>query len=102
VDSLKTLFTPFIPFSSQHLHELLGYEGFLSGPLEFREIDEDGQTHVVLTGDYESWVGSWEPSELPPGRKLREPQPLFKKLDAEQVVEGELARLEQAAEAASA
>jgi methionyl-tRNA synthetase len=102
VDSLKVLFTPFLPFSSQRLHELLGYEGFLAGPVEFREVDEDGETHVVLTGDYESWIGSWEPSELPPGRKLQEPQPLFKKLDAEQVVEDELARLEQAAEAASA
>src|SRR4029450_7335226 len=44
VDSLKTLFTPFIPFSSQRLHELLGYEGFLARPLEFREIDEEGET----------------------------------------------------------
>jgi methionyl-tRNA synthetase len=102
VDSLKILFTPFLPFSSQRLHELFGYEGFIAGPLEFREVDEDGETHVVLTGDYESWVGSWEPSELPPGRKLREPQPLFKKLDAEKVVEEELRRLEQAAEAAPA
>src|SRR5581483_11067226 len=29
VDSLKTLFTPFLPFSSQALHELLGYEDTL-------------------------------------------------------------------------
>ena len=76
------LFTPFLPFSSQTLHELLGYDGWLAGPLEFREVDEeDGATHEVLTGDYESWVGRWEPSELPPGQKLREPQPLFRKLD---------------------
>jgi len=102
VDSLKTLFTPFLPFSSQRLHELLGYEGFLAGPLEFREIDEAGEPHVVLTGDYQSWVGSWEPSDLPPGRKLQPPEPLFKKLDPAQVVEEELARLEQAAEAAPA
>jgi methionyl-tRNA synthetase len=102
VDSLKILFTPFVPFSSQRLHELLGYEGFLAGPLEFREVDENGKTHTVLTGDYQSWVGSWEPSNLPPGRKLREPQPLFEKLDAEKVVQEELGRLEQAAEAASA
>ena len=27
IDSLKTMFTPFLPFSSQTLHELLGYEG---------------------------------------------------------------------------
>jgi methionyl-tRNA synthetase len=103
VDSLKTLLAPFLPFSSQALHELLGYEGYLNGPLEFEEIAEDGETHVVLTGDYRSWVGSWTPSELPPGRPLAEPRPLFEKLDAEKVVEDELARLEQAAaEAASA
>src|SRR6266508_1922787 len=35
VDSLKVLFTPFLPFSSQKLHELLGYEGWLAGPLLF-------------------------------------------------------------------
>src|SRR5438105_1694278 len=42
VDSLKTLFTPFIPHTSQQVHELLGYDGYLAGPLEFREVDEDG------------------------------------------------------------
>ena len=41
VDSLKVIFTPFLPFSSQKLHELLGYEGFIAGPLEFREIEEE-------------------------------------------------------------
>jgi methionyl-tRNA synthetase len=97
VDSLKTLLAPFLPFSSQALHELLGYEGYLSGPLELQEVEEDGETHVVLTGDYRSWVGSWTPSELPPGRVLPKPRPLFEKLDAEKVVEDELARLEQAA-----
>jgi methionyl-tRNA synthetase len=102
VDSLKTLFTPFVPFSSQRLHEQLGYDGFLAGPLEFREVDENGETHIVLSGDYQSWVGSWEPSNLPPGRKLREPEALFEKLDAEKVVQEELGRLEQAAQAASA
>jgi methionyl-tRNA synthetase len=94
IDSLKIVFTPFLPFTSQLLHELLGYEGFIAGPLEFREErEEDGSTHVVLTGDYSSWVGRWEPSELPPGQPLREPRPLFKKLDPEQVVAGELARM---------
>jgi methionyl-tRNA synthetase len=99
IDSLKTLLAPFLPFSSQTLHELLGYEGWLAGPLEFREVTEDGdESHVVLTGDYDTWIGSWEPSDLPPGRELAEPRPLFKKLDAAKVVEDELARLEQAAE----
>ncbi len=95
VDSLKTLMTPFLPFTSQKLHELLGYAGDIAGPLEFREYaEEDGSTHRVLTGDYAGWVGRWEPSALPVGQKLQQPVPLFKKLD-DSVVEQELARLEQ-------
>ena len=94
IDSLKIILAPFLPFTSQTLHELLGYEGVIAGPLEFREErEEDGSTHVVLTGDYSSWVGRWAPSELSPGQPLREPRPLFKKLDPEQVVAGELARM---------
>jgi methionyl-tRNA synthetase len=93
VDSLKTLLTPFLPFTSQVVHELLGYDGEIAGPLQFRTIvEEDGSSHEVLTGDYESWVGSWAPSELPPGQALREPRPLFKKLPPETAAE-ELARL---------
>jgi methionyl-tRNA synthetase len=93
VDSLKTLFAPFLPFSSQTVHELLGYDGWLAGPLEFRTItEENGVAHEVLTGDYASWVGTWSPSELRPGQKLQEPRPLFKKLPPE-TVEEELERL---------
>jgi methionyl-tRNA synthetase len=93
VDSLKVIFTPFLPFSSQKLHELLGYEGWLAGPLEFREIaEEGGKKHAVLTGDYSSWVGSWEASDLPAGQKIREPAPLFRKLDPG-IVDEELQRL---------
>jgi methionyl-tRNA synthetase len=96
IDSLKILFTPFIPFSSQALHELLGHEGEISGELEFREVEEEGGSHQVITGDYESWIGDWKPSELPAGQTLREPRPLFRKLDAE-IVDQELARMEAAA-----
>jgi methionyl-tRNA synthetase len=93
VDSLKTLFAPFLPFTSQTVHELLGYDGFLAGAIESVTMtEEDGSTHEVLTGDYESWVGSWAPSELPPGQTLLEPRPLYRKLPPETVDE-ELARL---------
>jgi len=81
VDSLKVLFTPFVPFSSQRLHELLGYDDVVAGPLEFRDVDEDGATHTILTGDYRDWRQGWGPTDLPAGQKLREPEPLFKKLD---------------------
>ena len=99
VDNLKTLLTPFLPFSCQRLHELLGYEGWIAGPLEFRTEAEAGGTHEVLTGDYESWVGSWAPSQLEPGQKLAEPVPLFRKLDVDEVVADELERMERAAAA---
>jgi methionyl-tRNA synthetase len=91
VDGLKVLLTPFLPFTSQTLHELLGYDGYLAGPLEFRQVaEDDGRTHEILSGDYSGWVGRWEPSELPPGQRLREPRPLFKKLDLDEVVAREL------------
>jgi methionyl-tRNA synthetase len=93
IDNLKTILTPFLPHSSQQLHELLGYDGWLAGPLEFRTVEEDdGRMHEVLTGDYSTWVGSWVPSDLQPGQRLREPKPLFRKLD-ESIVEEELARM---------
>jgi methionyl-tRNA synthetase len=96
VDSLKIIFTPFLPFSSQKLHELLGYEGWLAGPLVFRDVDEEGgDKHTILTGDYSSWVGEWRPSDLPPGQKLAEPEALFRKLDPG-IVDEELRRLEAA------
>ena len=82
VDNLKVLFAPFLPFSSQRLHELLGYDDVLAGPLEFRDVTEaDGSAHTILTGDYGGWRRGWGPTELPAGQELREPVPLFKKLD---------------------
>jgi methionyl-tRNA synthetase len=92
VDSLKTLFTPFLPHTSQQLHELLGYEGTIAGSPDFRQVEDEGETHEILTGDYRSWVGRWEPSSLRPGQPLGEPRPLFKKLD-ESIVGEELERM---------
>jgi methionyl-tRNA synthetase len=96
IDSLKVLFAPFLPFSAQRLHELLGYDDVISGPLAFETVVEDGAQHVVLTGDYAGWTGRWKPSELPAGQALREPTPLFAKLDPDQVVTDELARMQAA------
>jgi methionyl-tRNA synthetase len=81
VDTLKILFTPFLPFSSQTLHELLGYDDVLAGELAFRDVTDGDASHTVLTGDYGGWRRGWEPSRPPEGQKLREPTPLFKKLD---------------------
>jgi methionyl-tRNA synthetase len=67
INTLKILMYPFLPFSSQKLHEYLGYSG---------RIEEQG----------------WKVEDLPPGQELVSPQPLFVKLD-DSVVEEETARL---------
>jgi methionyl-tRNA synthetase len=96
VDNLKVMFAPFLPFSSEGLHRLLGYDGVLAGNPEFREVDEDGDTHTVLTGDYEVGIGEWAPTALPAGQRLLEPRPLFQKLDPG-IAEEELERMRRAA-----
>jgi methionyl-tRNA synthetase len=96
IDSVNTLLSPFLPFSAQRLHEMLGYDSVIAGPLELRAVLEDGSEHVVLTGEYATWSGTWAPSALGAGQTLRPPKPLFAKLDADEVVAEELARMEAA------
>jgi methionyl-tRNA synthetase len=80
VDNLKTMFTPFLPFSSQRIHNMLGYEDVIAPQPVVREVSEDGVPHSVLTGDY-PMGNRWLPSELAPGTKLPAPKAPFKLLD---------------------
>jgi methionyl-tRNA synthetase len=80
VDNLKTMLTPFLPFSSQRLHKMLGYDDVIAPQPEVRQFSEDAGSHTVITGDYDA-VDRWRPSELQPGRKLPAPEALFKRLD---------------------
>ncbi len=80
VDNVKTMLTPFLPFSSQRLHQMLGYDDVIAPQPDVHEFSEDGDSHLVLTGTYES-VDRWQPSALEPGRALKPPQALFKRLD---------------------
>jgi len=92
LNSLKILFYPFLPFTSQKLHECLGCEGSLMGQSRIETFEEDGKTHDALVYDPPTADVSWAPSSLPAGHALNKPEPLFKKLD-ESMVEEELARL---------
>jgi methionyl-tRNA synthetase len=65
--ALKTVFYSFLPFSSEKLHYFLGFDG---------NVEEQG----------------WEIQFLPPGQKIRQPQPLFVKLD-EDIVSQETRQL---------
>jgi methionyl-tRNA synthetase len=92
IDSLKTLFTPFLPFSCQRLHEYLGYEGSIIGRIYMDTLQEETRSHLALRYDASELTGEWAPSRLSPGQALRQPAPLFKKLD-ESIVEEEVARM---------
>jgi methionyl-tRNA synthetase len=93
VDNLKTILAPILPHTAQRLHEYLGYEGQLFGTQHMVEYQEETRSHEALTYDHTGAVGTWTKSQLPAGQALREPAPLFKKLD-ESVIEEEYARLE--------
>jgi methionyl-tRNA synthetase len=92
IDNLKILFAPFLPHTCQRLHEYLGYEGQLFGRQYTQTFRESERQHVALRYDSNQAIGRWQPSQLPPGQLLREPAPLFKKLEPE-VAEQELVRL---------
>ncbi|MFO3797415.1 MAG: class I tRNA ligase family protein, partial [Anaerolineales bacterium] len=94
IDSLKVLFAPFLPFSSEALHQMLGYATPLFGSLKIESITDDLGTHNVLRylPNPQTPVSQWHPSELTPGQALGNIRPLFRKLD-EAIVEEERARL---------
>ena len=62
ISCLKTALYPFLPFSSQKLHRMLGFDG---------NIEDYG----------------WQPMAPKPGQKLMPPEPLFVKLDEGLVAE---------------
>jgi methionyl-tRNA synthetase len=67
IAQMKTMLYPFLPFSSQKVHEYLGFSG---------KVEDYG----------------WKWQELPPGQKMLEPKPLFIKLD-DNIIEEEAKRI---------
>ncbi len=92
IDNLKTLFYPFLPFSSNDLHRQLGYEGDLLGSVQIETFAETTRSHTAAVYHPGKHSQTWEPSRLQPGQVLREPKALFKKLD-EKIAETEIAKL---------
>jgi methionyl-tRNA synthetase len=92
IDSLKTLFLPFLPFSSQRLHQMLGYDTDIFGRQYVEAIQEETKPHLTLCYEPPTDTHGWKPSELPPNQPLGDPAPLFKKLD-DKIVDEEVARM---------
>ena len=94
IDNLKTILAPYLPFSSQQVHEYLGYEGQLFGELKIETYEEETRSHKALVYDGSAAIGRWKKSHLPPGQALRKPAPLFTKLEPE-IIEQERSYLGQ-------
>ena len=92
IDSLKVLFAPFLPFTSQKLHHFLGHDGQLFGNQYTESYQDAVGEHTALLYDPLKAVGKWEKSGLDPGHKFLKPEPLFIKLD-KSIVEDERGRL---------
>lgn len=91
IDSLKIMFSPFLPFTCEKLHGFFNYETPLFGKQYTETVKDSLGEHTVL--GYKGIEGlQWKPSDLQPGKKLNQPAPLFKKLE-ESVIEEERARL---------
>ena len=97
VDNLKTILAPILP------HTPVRSTGHRSCTSTWATRDSSSarstwsstrkrQSHRALTYDHTGAIGTWAKSELRPGQALRQPAPLFKKLD-ESVIEEEYARL---------
>nr|WP_211661235.1 methionine--tRNA ligase [Modestobacter muralis] len=97
IKDCNALLTPFLPHSSQKVHELLGGTGVWSAAPQIVETTDldDGSPYPIITGDYAASQAVWASTPLPPaGTPLATPTPVFTKLDPS-IVEEELRRLEE-------
>jgi len=78
---LTILWSPIIPFSSQNVHEMLGFTGQLFGRQFTQSVTDARGGHLVLRYDHSDAMGSWDAMPLPAGQALTSPQALFVKLD---------------------
>jgi methionyl-tRNA synthetase len=92
INMIKIMLAPFLPFTSQRLHEFLGFDGMLFGGQSVEAVTDELGVHDVLKYHPENAVGTWSSVQIEPGKKLRQPQPLFRKLEAK-IIEEERARL---------
>jgi len=92
IDSLKILFAPFLPHTSERLHTFFGNTAPLFGTQKVETIHDNLGEHRALMYDGSAATGKWQPSQIQPGQALNQPAPLFKKLDVK-IVEEERARL---------
>ncbi|MCL4152721.1 UNVERIFIED_CONTAM: hypothetical protein GTU68_019552 [Idotea baltica] len=85
IDSIKILFAPILPDSSQKVHEMFGYTSPLFGSQEIVTQDEGEGPYSILTyNKLDREVAGediWRPSELAAGTSFAKPSPLYTVLE---------------------
>ncbi len=81
IDWLSLIWAPILPFSSEQVNQMLGYDEPLFGRQYTETVQDARGSHLVLRYDHTPAAGRWEPRTLQPGKQLREPAALFVKLD---------------------
>ncbi|WP_346621696.1 methionine--tRNA ligase [Blastococcus montanus] len=100
IKDCNALLTPFLPHSSQQVHELLGGTGVWSVAPQVEEVTDldEGSPYPIITGSYEQGQAVWASTPLPAaGTPLAPPKPIFTKLDPS-IVDEEIRRLEEGGE----
>ena len=92
IDMLKVMLAPFLPFTSEKLHQYMGYDQPLFGEQVVKSVKDELGEHRTLQYDGANATGKWEASILAPGRLLRAPGPLFRKLETK-IIEEERSKL---------
>lgn len=85
INALKVLTTPFLPFAAEQLHAMLGFDPGNEATGTWSGRTAGGRLTTPATA-------TWELAPVPAGQSLRQPTPLFTKLDPAVATE-ELARL---------
>jgi methionyl-tRNA synthetase len=81
IDSLKIIFAPFLPFSSEKLNTFIGFDKPIFGQQVLETINDGLGEHTVLRYLPDQASGDWTPSQLMSGQAIHKPTPLFRKLD---------------------
>ena len=97
IEWLKLMFAPFLPETSERLHQTLAHENALFGRPFTQEVVDSLGSHLILgLNNHQSLVTEgvdlWQPVKLEAGRPFKKPATLFKKLD-HSIVEEERSRL---------
>lgn len=86
VSDINIMFSPFLPFSSQKVWKMLGFQGDIAPfPLKktVQDFEDKNFSYFIITGDYKMGgnICSWGRKKIIVGKKIEKPKPIFNKLN---------------------